>query len=181
MTADVLERVRSACARVSEQADQVRIDEARLEVFAAELAEVSVAPDDDPAHLRLGDPEATLAYVVTLDALNFGSGWFPHLEKRPGLSGYFTIALGLREHFEERGPWSARELVELRPEDCTAVFGQRAGAPEVAELMALFARALGDLGRWLLVGHGGRVEGPVEAAGGRAGKIPTALDRASVS
>jgi len=49
-------------------------------------------------------------YVITLDAINFGSGWFPYVEKRPGLSGYFTVAHALREHFEARGPWSAAEL-----------------------------------------------------------------------
>ena len=39
--------------------------------------------------------ETRAAYWLTLDAINFGSGWFPTLRKRDGLSGYNTIAAGL--------------------------------------------------------------------------------------
>ena len=44
--------------------------------------------------------QATLAYVVTLDAINFGSGYFPKLTKRAGLSGYFTVAASLKDLYE---------------------------------------------------------------------------------
>ena len=46
------------------------------------------------------------AYLLTLDAINFGSGWFPTLRKRPGCSGYFTVAWALADRFREHGPWS---------------------------------------------------------------------------
>ena len=59
-----------------------------------------------PANLRR-IPTAVAAYWLTLDAINFGSGWFPTLRKRAGQSGYHTIAAGLREHFDAHGPWSA--------------------------------------------------------------------------
>jgi hypothetical protein len=36
--------------------------------------------------------------------VNFGSGYFSHLRKRPGLSGCFTIAAALKERFEAWGP-----------------------------------------------------------------------------
>jgi hypothetical protein len=150
----------------------VRIDAVRLSALARELARAARPPaGPDPAHQRLGGRAATLAYVVTLGAVNFGSGWFPRLRKRPGLSGYFTLAAGLRERFEAHGPWSARELCRLGPGDCAEVFGQDPGASEVMELMALFARALGDLGGWLLERHGGRFEGPLEAARGSAARL----------
>jgi hypothetical protein len=172
LSADVLERVREGCADVMERARSVRIDSARLSALVRELAEARPPPGGlDPARLWLGDGAATLAHVLTLDAVNFGSGWFPHLRKRPGLSGYFTLAAGLREHFEARGPWSARELCRLGARDCAEVFGQDPAATEVMELMALFARALGDLGRWLLERHAGRFEGPLEAAQGSAAHL----------
>ena len=44
-------------------------------------------------------------YMLTLDAINFGSGWFPTLRKRPGCSGYFTVAWALADHFRCDGPW----------------------------------------------------------------------------
>jgi hypothetical protein len=172
VSADVLERVRKGCAGVMERARSVRIDGSRLSALARELAAAPPPPGGlDPAHHRLGDRAATLAYVLTLGAVNFGSGWFPRLRKRPGLSGYFTLAAGLRERFEARGPWSAGELCRLGPGDCAEVFGQDLAATEVMELMALFARALGGLGGWLLERHGGRFEGPLEAAQGSAAQL----------
>ena len=42
------------------------------------------------------------AFWLTLDAINFGSGWFPTLRKRPGQTGYRTIAAGIRRRFDER-------------------------------------------------------------------------------
>jgi len=38
-----------------------------------------------------------VAFFLTLDAINFGSGYFPHLGKRPGMSGYFTAAASLTD------------------------------------------------------------------------------------
>ena len=125
MTSDVLDRIRASCAEVARRARFVRIDAGRLRDLAARLG--SSAPPLshlDPARQDLGSPEATLAYVLTLDAINFGSGWFPHLRKRSGMSGYFTIATGLRERFDAKGPWSAEELRGLSAADCASAFGQ---------------------------------------------------------
>ncbi len=49
-----------------------------------------------PVHLLGAAAEATCAYWLTLDAVNFGSGWFPTLRKRDGRSGYHTVAMGTR-------------------------------------------------------------------------------------
>lgn len=178
MSRDVLDRIRDACAQVHRRARFVRIDDGRLRALAGELRETPApASHLDPAHQDLGSAQATLAYVLTLDAINFGSGWFPYLRKRPGASGYFTIATGLRERFEAKGPWSAEDLCRLGAADCAATFGQDLGVPEVAELMGLFGRALSDLGRFLLACHSGRFEGPVEEAGGSAAALVEILAR----
>ncbi|HKJ24505.1 MAG TPA: hypothetical protein VKB65_06765, partial [Myxococcota bacterium] len=96
-------RIRAACAEVTKRARHVRLEEAALAPLADALAAAPPTPGADPAHLPVGPPHDTLAFVLTLDAVNFGSGWFPHLTKRPGLSGYFTVATALKEHFEARG------------------------------------------------------------------------------
>ena len=127
-------------------------------------------PSLDPGQRGLGDEARTLAFVVTLDAINFGSGWFPQLRKREGLSGYLSIAGALRERFEREGPFSASELERLRPEDCAKLFGQVL-EPPVDELMALFAEALNDLGVFLSREHRGRFAGPVEEARGSAERL----------
>jgi hypothetical protein len=156
---------------VARRARAVRIDEDRLESLASSLAgERRSAPVVDPAHQRLATPAATLAFVITLDAVNFGSGYFPHLRKLPGLSGYLTLSTRLRQRFESEGPWSAEALLRLTAADCALVFGQDRG-PVADELIGLFARALRDLGRFLLERHGGRFEGPVESAAGSAERL----------
>jgi hypothetical protein len=169
---DVFARIRAAAEAVAEQARAVRIDEPGLRALGRRIAASRVAEaTSDPAHLAFEDPEHTLAYVLTLDAVNFGSGWFPHLHKPGGRSGYFTIATALRAHFEAQGPWDAAALQRLSAAECSRVFGQEQAGPQAAELMALFARALCDLGRFLTTRFGGRFAGPLEAAGQRAGAL----------
>lgn len=151
----MLEEVRSTCAAVAAQASQVRIDGARLAAYEVEDAVV----DDDPGRMRLGSVEDTVAFVVALDAINFGSGWFPVLRKRPGASGYHTIAATFREHGAPTAPW----LASVTTADCCALFGQDP-ASEAAELMAHFAVAWNQLGRLLLDVYDGSTVALVEAA-----------------
>ena len=154
---DVLDELRSMCADVAAHCRHVRIDEAAIPTYAASLPldRPPAGPDPD-AHLVHGDREALAAFWITLDAINFGSGWFPTLRKRDGRSGYFTIATGVKERFERQGAWSADELAVIGAEEVAGVLGQD---PE-HELMELFARSLRDLGR-----HVETFSGVVEAAG----------------
>ena len=164
--------LRAACAAVAGRARHVGIDDAALRRLAETLrADLGRPLPADPAHHRLGSDAGTLAFVITLDAVNFGSGWFPLLRKRDGRSGYFTIAAALRAHFEREGPWTAADLAALDASACAQIFDQEGAPREVLELMAHFARSLGDLGRFLRSRFDGRFEGLVESAGGRAGRL----------
>lgn len=172
----VFAEVRAAAARVTARARHVRIDDAALAALADRLAAIPPQPPSwDPVAHHTGSEASRLAFVVTLDAINFGSGWFPRLRKRAGRSGYYTVALGLADRFAAEGPWSAAELQRLTPADLAGVTGQSLDDPEVAELMALFARALADLGALLTARHGGRFEKLAEAAGGSAARLVTLL------
>ncbi|MEE2664618.1 MAG: queuosine salvage family protein [Myxococcota bacterium] len=154
-----LEDIRAASARVAERARFVRIEREPLERLALELADEAKEPAKlDPAHHHLGGEAETLAYVVTLDAINFGSGWFPLLRKRPGCSGYFTVATALRERFASEGAFSANELRSLDATAVAELLGQDVEQPEVGELMEHFARALRDLGEFLRTRHEGSFE-----------------------
>ncbi len=173
---DLFARIRTACAEVAARAVAVRIDEAQLARYAAELPPPSAAPGIDPDRHRLGRGEETVAFFLTLDAINFGSGWFPHLRKRPGMSGYFTVASSLTDAYAARGgPLPAAELAEITPRACAEIFSQEPGAEPVAELMRLFARALNDLGRLLLTRYDGRFGALVEEAGGSAARLVALL------
>ena len=167
----LFQEIREAARAVSERARSVDIDTGALRALAAQLAgERPGPPTMDPAHHHLGDAASTTAFVLTLNAVNFGSGWFPFLRKKVALSGYLTVATTLRERFETRGAFAAEELAGLSAADCAELFDQR-GVDGVADLMEHFARALRDLGELLLRRWDGRFEGLVEDAGGSAGKL----------
>jgi hypothetical protein len=173
----IFDEVRAAAAEVTRRARSVAIDEDALAALAGALAsERPGVPELDPGHHALATPEATLAFVLTLNAVNFGSGWFPLLRKIPGKSGYLTVATHLRERFERFGPFTAAELGELDLDRSAALFGQ-AGNPAAAPLLAEFTAALADLGAFLLRDFDGRFAGPVEAAGGSADALVRLLAR----
>lgn len=161
----IVDEIREACAWVAARATAVTIDEAAIAAYAAALPHADAASGPDPdAHVVDGPAELRAAFFLTLDAINFGSGWFPTLRKRDGRSGYYTVALGLRDRFAAEGPWSADELRALTAAEIAATLGQEPGH----ELMALFARSLNDLGAHVAADHDGRFLGPVEAARGSA-------------
>lgn len=172
MSAGLFATIRERAAEVARRAISVRIDATALARLAEGLAaDPSPAPRWDAETHYQGTPRALLAYIVTLNSINFGSGWFPKLAKREGRSGYYTVAMGLRDRFTAEGPWSAEQLAGLSPLDLARVTGQTLEDPEVAELMSLFAAALNDLGALLARRHGGSFAALVEAADGRAAKL----------
>ena len=135
------ERVRQHCAAVAQSARHVSID-----LDAVGGIEPGPAPVLDPEHHYLeGSRDDVATYVLTLDAINFGSGWFPTLRKRAGMSGYFTVASSLADRFRAAGPWSNEQLRALSTEEVAAVLGQRRDHV----LMTLFYQALRQLGTFL--------------------------------
>jgi hypothetical protein len=164
----VLEEVRAHAEQVANAARYVRIRPERLADYAASLpVDEARAPELDPATHYLGEPEQTLAYMVTLDAINFGSGYFPHLQKRPGLSGYFTVAASLKDAW----PLSVEQLQGLSADECARIFGQTSPDADIVELMGLFARALNDLGNLVATTYGGSFRRLVDAADGSAERL----------
>lgn len=158
------ERVRAGAAWVSGRARSVRIEEGAIEAYAAGLpVEAGSAPHDPEAEVD-GDRELRAAFVVCLDAINFGSGWWPTIRKRRGRSGYFTIAAALAERFRTEGAWSAAQLAELSAAEIATALGQDRDHP----LMEDYAAALRDVGGRIAADHEGRFEELIEAAGGSA-------------
>lgn len=143
------DEIRASCARIAAEAQAVRIDEAALERFAAAQTVDPPALDPERHHLD-GPAEEVARYLLTLDAINFGSGWFPTIDKRTDahgrpVSGYFTIAWNLADHHRAHGAWTNAQLRDMRTPQLAAVLRQRADH----ELMALYAQALRELGRFL--------------------------------
>lgn len=147
---NVFDEIRAAAAVVAAEARFVRLREERLTSYAASLkADGLPEPTYDIAHHFRGADRDTAAFLLTLDSVNFGSGYFPHLHKRPGMSGYFTIATTLKERWEQGGPLTGADLRRIDSSTCATIFGQQEASEPAQELMALFAQALRDLGGWL--------------------------------
>ena len=140
------DEVRAGCAQIAAHAGSVSID-----ADAIERLDPGPAPEPDAEiHLLDGPDDVVASYFLTLDTINFGSGWFPTLTKRRDregreLSGYSTVAWSLADRFRAHGAWSNDELRAIRADVLADTLGQ---LPD-HELMALYAQALRDLGRFL--------------------------------
>ncbi len=167
-----MNQLRLACAAVAARSQHVAIDQAAIAAYAASLPlDGPPALPDPEAHLLEGGREELASFWLTLDAINFGSGWFPTLRKEPGRSGYFTVAIGVRRRFAAAGPWSAHALTALDAAEIAETLGQD---PD-HELMELYARSLRDLGRHVREAHAGHFSAVVDSAGGSAVALATEL------
>ncbi len=168
MAPSLPDEVRESCGRIAAQARSVMID---LDALAA-LDPGPAPAADDERHLLDASPQDVAAYFLTLDTINFGSGWFPTLRKRVDhqgkpVSGYFTVAWSLADRFRAAGPWTTAELRAMRTEEIADTLGQ----PRDHELMALYAQALRDLGRFL--GARGALDLVAESRGSAAAMART--------
>jgi hypothetical protein len=176
MQDELFDQIRERCRAVAGAAQFVRIVPDRIDAYAHQIGSLATAPTyDESLHFR-GSAEDTVAYLMTLDSVNFGSGYFPHLAKRPGISGYGTVALSLTDRFRADGPIQPDELAQMTTHGCARIFGQDVSVPAMAELMSLFARAWNDLGRDLLDRFHGSFTALVDAAGGSAARLVAQLD-----
>jgi hypothetical protein len=151
------DEVRAACAWVAERGRSVRIEVDAIEQYAAGLPGPEAGAEPAPF---ADDPETAAAFAICMNAINFGSGWWPTIRKRPAHSGYATMAAGVSERFASSGPWSVEELRTMDADTIAGVVGQDAKHP----LMPQFATALRDVGDRLDAEYGGRFLGPAEVA-----------------
>jgi hypothetical protein len=158
--------VRSHAAEVAANARWVSIDLDRLDAV-----EPGPPPVLDPERHYLDGSRADVAsYLLTLDSINFGSGWFPTLRKRPNSSGYYTVAWALADRYRERGPYTNGDLRAMTGDQLADTLGQERGH----ELMELYADALRQLGDFL--GDRGALD-VVDAADGSAERLAADLAR----
>ena len=172
MTKTIFDQIREACEKVANHASIVRINTAERPAYASSLPlEKAVKPQLDPTCHYLDRENDTLSFLLVLDTINFGSGYFPHLSKRPGMSGYFTTAASLNDFFIKNGPLTAEQLAKITVEQCTQIFDQDPANKIIRELMQHFATALSDLGRYLLDYFNGSFAALVETAESSAGRL----------
>jgi len=153
------QEVREHCAAVARTARWVRID------TGAQSATEGVAGLDPGDHYLEGEREDVARYVLILDAVNFGSGWFQTLRHGSTLG----MTRRLTAHTRGRGrPWTAAELRAMTADAVAEVLDEDAAHP----LMAHYAEGLRQLGAFL--GERGALD-VVAAAGGSAAGLAAAL------
>ncbi len=166
----ITDEVRASCAQIAAEACSVRID-----IDAAVKFKPADPPAPDPkCHYLEGEPADVADYMLALDTINFGSGWFPTLRKREldgrPVSGYFTVSWALADHVRAHGPPTGAWLSQVSTVEIAEILAQR---PD-NELMSLYSQALRALGRFL-------VERPAQRSasglqGASRGKTRRALD-----
>ena len=172
--ASLPDEVRAHAAAIAAGARAVRIDHERMEALSWPGDAATPAPDPQ-RHFLAGSEDDVASYWPTVDAVNFGSGWFPTLAKRRDpdgrpVSGSVTVAWALADRFRAHGPWTNAELRAMRSEEVAGTLGQR---PD-HELMALYAQALRSLGAFL--GERSALD-LVAEAGGKAVSLATSVAR----
>jgi hypothetical protein len=131
---DLCDEVRAGCAAIAAGARWVRIDP------GAAIEPGGRAGLNPELHLLDAAPGEVARYVLVLDAINFGSGWFEEVDTdTDALTGALT------RYCRRHGVWGAADLRALRVADVAAVLG----LDPAHELTRLYAEALRQLGGWL--------------------------------
>lgn len=182
--ATIFDQIRHACAEVADMADDVAIRADGVEELADELADEHGGAFEEPAlepeYHYLGHGEGTVAYILALDTINFGSGYFPWAQPREGLTGYHMVADALREYFQKHGPPDPADLAEVDTEACARIFEQEIEHDARRRMMASFATAWRELGSHLEQVWDGSYTALVEAADGSAARLVDLLSSMSL-
>lgn len=181
LASDMFDAVRLGFETVAGMARHVRVRAERVPLYARGLK--ALPPDEtyDLEHHYLGGMEDTAAYVLAVEAVNFGSG-YKHFLKEEGFplvgdSLYFTVSTALKRHFETDGPMTAETMASLSDTECCTLFRLDEGKAKSRELGELFAASLRELGGHIVTDHNGSFLGFVHAAEGSAERMVRHLSR----
>jgi hypothetical protein len=129
----------------------VKINHDKLEEYARGLPDRKISNVLDETHHYIGGMEDTAGYILTLDAINFGSGYKPDLaaEGWDMLEGsiYYMVSTQLKRHFEQQGPLTPAQCAALTVADMKAMLKLPDG-PRSNEFAQLCAASLNELGQY---------------------------------
>lgn len=168
-------RVRDTAAWVASQADFVKVREDRIDAYATDiLSKYPLITGLDPEHhfLSQTSPVATASFVLALDSINFGSGYFPAVQALGVDFEYNHVAGSLKRAFAESRLNTPEKWLAAMPPECHDVFGVPRDIDPVAdELIRLFALHLQVTARKLNERHGGSVMQLLDDAGNSAVRL----------
>ncbi len=173
----LLDDVRESCARISDEAQHVSINKEKIAGYVADLLDrydITTGLNDD--HFVSKDREETASYIVALDSLNFGSGYFRQARDEGIAFGYTIFAKGLKAAFE-RGEMNAPEKwVFAMASDFYRVFDIPAGQnAHIDQLFQHFVQHLRETGKKIITEYQGKSMNLINAAQGSAVKLVETL------
>lgn len=174
----IFDRIRGQSAFVMAEAGDVHINEDRIENYTQEILDLYPAmPDmsDDWHLIDRQNPEAMYLYVLILDSINFGSGYFEAVRPYKGMSGYALVASCLKQAFQQKGWDQIAVLSSLTAEDCAAVFHQDITQLEIHHLMGLFVWSIQVTLRHLRQDYNGSAMSLLEKTGRSATGLVNAV------
>jgi hypothetical protein len=146
---------------VATQAGFVRIHADRIPEYTKMLLDrypVITSLDAQSHFLSEASPEATASFVLALDSVNFGSGFFKIAADASVPLEYTVISGALRKAFGESRMNTPYKWLAATAEDCHEIFGVPKGArPALDRLMGLFADHLGATGQQIVENYDGEV------------------------
>lgn len=177
--AAVIADVAPRAAWVAGQADFVAIQSERIPEYTARLLEKYplITTLDPGVHFISGaSPSLTAAYVLALDSVNFGSGYFEAARQAGTALEYEVVARGLKHAFMQEFMTTPAEWAAATPAQCHDIFSIPAGThPDLDALMNLFAHHLNATGVMIEGFYGGDPMNLLEEAQGSAVRLADIL------
>ena len=172
---DIFDHIRDGCRFVASRAAHVHIREDRLKEYAISLSPRSPSNVlDDAHHFTSQDPETLATYILSLEAVNFGSGFEIDLinEGWPvqDNSLYFTVSTALKECFEQYGPRNAIIMRRIGVDSIRSIFKLPDGRFGNA-LAAMFTTSINEMGAFIEDEYDGSFMKMVQSAEGLAARL----------
>lgn len=165
---------KSNYAFVARNAQHIEINYDILESYATNLPALALDDIlDTDHHFISGQPEADLSYIISLDSMNFGSG-FQEQIKSEGYDQpegfYFKVAGVLKAHYEQNGALTANDLANMTALDIANLLGlpELSSNPYSFRLASKYSSSVQEVGAYVNAYHNGSFSEMIYACQGRA-------------
>jgi hypothetical protein len=166
-----LQAVRESFYNVAKRSKFVKINYDYLDKYSDELpSDYDSILDED--HHFVGNVEETASYIISLECVNFGSGYKPEIVSEGSRllenSIYFNMSTKLKAYYEENGALTAEQLSLIKPKQCADIFGLNVNGKYSQELATLFSQSMREMGHKIIRDFGGSFNNFILSADGSA-------------
>ena len=141
----LVEKIAPACAWVAEQAQFVKINRDKIPAYAHFITGKYpvITEMENEHHYVTGDRETKAAYILALDSINFGSGYFSIARDCGVPLEYMVIAGGLKQSFERGAFRLPEQWVNITASDFSQMLSVPLGLHPDRSFSGTFARDWG--------------------------------------